>query len=163
MTKSEFKRLIESKIVILDGATGSNLQKKGMHTGICPELWMIDNAEKLVDLQLEFLEAGTDILFAPTFTSNRIKLREYDLEDRVDFFNKELVDISKRAIAEYREMTGNQRRIFIAGDITLTGEMVAPHGKLSFEELVDVYKEQMTSLLSAGVDLFIETMMSLQE
>ena len=61
MTKKEFKSFIESKIVILDGATGSNLQKKGMVPGVCPEKWMVDNKNVVVDLQRGFLEAGTEI------------------------------------------------------------------------------------------------------
>ncbi|MDD4112139.1 MAG: homocysteine S-methyltransferase family protein, partial [Herbinix sp.] len=72
MNKNEFIELIESKIVILDGACGSNLQKRGMLSGICPEQWMTDYADIVIDLQRQFLEAGTDIIFAPTFTSNRI-------------------------------------------------------------------------------------------
>ena len=58
--------LIESKIVIVDGATGSNLQKRGMPSGVCPEKWMIENPQAVIDLQREFLEAGSDIIFAPT-------------------------------------------------------------------------------------------------
>ena len=164
MTRKDFRKLIESKIVILDGATGSNLQKRGMESGICPELWMVENADIVCQLQQNFLEAGTDILFAPTFTSNRIKLREYVQEDKVAYYNQELVNISKKAVRMYRKNTGNMRNVYIAGDITMTGEMVAPTGKLPFEELIDVYKEQMEHLIKAGVDLFvIETMMSLQE
>lgn len=164
MTKKEFKKLVEEKIVILDGATGSNLQKRGMPTDICPEKWMIDHEDVVIDLQRDFIEAGTDILFAPTFTSNRIKLREYGLEDQIGFFNKKLVSISKKAIEKYNKNTQNQRKVYIAGDITMTGEMVAPLGKLLFDDLVEVYKEQMAYLLDEGVDLFvIETMMSLQE
>ena len=164
MTRKDFRKLIESKIVILDGATGSNLQKRGMESGICPELWMVENADIVCQLQQNFLEAGTDILFAPTFTSNRIKLREYGQEDKVAYYNQELVNISKKAVRMYRKNTGNMRNVYIAGDITMTGEMVAPTGKLPFEELIDVYKEQMEHLIKAGVDLFvIETMMSLQE
>lgn len=164
MTKKEFRDFIENKIVILDGATGSNLQKRGMSSGICPEQWMVDKAEIVTGLQLEFLESGTDILFAPTFTSNRIKLSEYGQEDNIAYYNEELVKISKKAIKMYREKTGNPRKIYIAADITMTGEMVEPTGKLSFEELVSVYKEQMGCLIKAGVDLFVvETMMSMQE
>lgn len=164
MTRKDFRKLIESKIVILDGATGSNLQKRGMESGICPELWMVENADIVCQLQQNFLEAGTDILFAPTFTSNRIKLREYGQEDKVAYYNQELVNISKKAVRMYCKNTGNMRNVYIAGDITMTGEMVAPTGKLPFEELIDVYKEQMEHLIKAGVDLFvIETMMSLQE
>lgn len=164
MTKKEFRNFTYKKIVILDGATGSNLQDRGMSSGMCPERWMVDNAKVVTNLQEEFLESGTDILFAPTFTSNRIKLKEYGEEDNISYFNEELVDISKKAVESYRRKTGNMRDIYIAGDITMTGEMLVPTGKLSFEELIDIYKEQMGYLVSAGVDLFvIETMMSLQE
>lgn len=164
MTKKEFRTLIGNKILTLDGATGSNLQKRGMEPGTCPEEWMVDNADIVSRLQQEFLEAGTDILFAPTFTSNRPKLKEYGLDDKIAYYNNELVKISKRAVYMYRKSTGNMRDIYIAGDITMTGEMVAPAGELSFEELIDIYKEQMGHLINAGVDLFvIETMMSLQE
>jgi 5-methyltetrahydrofolate--homocysteine methyltransferase len=164
MTRQEFLALIQSKIVILDGATGSNLQSRGMTTGISPELWMLQNPGKVVELQREFLEAGSDILFAPTFTANRIKLSEYGLEDRIEEFNKGLIRLSKEAIRTYREQTGNDRKVYIAADITMTGAQVYPVGTLTFEELVDTYKEQMAYLLEESVDLVvIETMMSLQE
>ncbi len=164
MTGREFKQLTESRVVFLDGATGSNLQKRGMTAGVSPEQWMLSNKEIVIGLQREFLEAGTDILLAPTFTSNRIKLREYGMEAELEQINRELVDISREAVKEYVRITGNQRKIYIAADITMTGEQVYPVGKLTFEELVDIYKEQMRCLISAGVDLFVvETMMSLQE
>lgn len=164
MTEQEFKELIHSRIVFLDGATGSNLQRRGMPTGVCPEQWMLANKDSVVKLQSEFLEAGTDILFAPTFTSNRVKLKEYGMEQELERVNRELVDISRTAIHEYRQKTGSDRNIYIAGDITMTGEQVYPVGNLPFEELVGIYKEQMACLIEAGVDLFVvETMMSLQE
>lgn len=164
MTNQEFIELTQSKIVILDGATGSNLQKRGMPTGVSPEKWMLENRQVVIDLQGEFLEAGTDILFAPTFTANRIKLREYGLEEEIERMNRGLIQISKEAVQEYRRRTGSQRRVYVAADITMTGEQVEPIGKLSFENLVEVYKEQYRIILAEGVDLIvIETMMSLQE
>ena len=164
MTRKEFRKLAEEKIIILDGATGSNLQNEGLHPGICPEQWMVDNKKKVIDLQLKYLEAGTDILFAPTFTANRIKLKEYNKDNYTAYYNEELVKISRTAVQIYREKAENPRKLYIAGDLTMTGLMVAPHGKLPFEDLVNVYKEQINALLAAGVDLFvIETMMSLQE
>ena len=63
MTKQEFREFVEKKIVVLDGATGSNLQKRGMPVGICPEQWIIENREIMKELQKEYLEAGTDILY----------------------------------------------------------------------------------------------------
>lgn len=165
MTKRDFLELTQSKIIILDGATGSNLQKRGMPTGVCPETWMVENSEIVIDLQREFLEAGTDILFAPTFTANRIKLKEYGLLKQLPDFNRKLLHISREAVRTYQEKTGDLRKVYIAADMTMTGEQVYPVGKLTFEELVDIYKEQTKIILEEGIaDLFvIETMMSLQE
>ena len=164
MTKKEFLELTQSRIVILDGSTGRNLQMRGMPTGVCPEDWMLKNPQVLIGLQREFLEAGTDILFAPTFGANRIKLEEYGLEKQTAEMNQGLVGLSKQAIEVYRSKTGDNRKIYIAADLTMTGEQVQPVGKMPFEELVDIYKEQLSYILSEGVDLIVvETMMSLQE
>lgn len=155
MNKQEFQALIKEHPIFLDGATGSNLQKKGMPTGVCPEKWILDNAQVLLDLQKEFVDAGSHIVYAPTFTANRIKLKEYGLEDQIRQMNHDLVAISKEAA---------KNRALVAGDITMTGEQLAPMGTLDFEELVDIYKEQIGYLEEAGVDLLVvETMMSLQE
>lgn len=154
MNREEFLNLTNS-LVILDGATGSNLQQRGMPSGVCPEKWIVENRQVMLDLQREYVEAGTDILYAPTFSGNRIKLAEYGLEAEIESLNKELVAISKEAAAG---------RALVAGDLTMTGEQLAPLGPLQFEELIDVYKEQIRYLDEAGVDLLvIETMMSLQE
>lgn len=162
MTKKEFLDLINSKIVLLDGATGSNMQKSGMTAGVCPEKWILEHSRVLVDLQKGYIESGSDILYAPTFTSNRIKLKEYGLEGELGSINRELVRLSKQAVEEASLKDG--RKVYIAGDLTMTGEQLYPIGTLDFEELVDVYKEQISYLLMEGVDLFvIETMMSLQE
>lgn len=155
MTKQEFKALTEKKIVILDGATGSNLQKCGLESGMCPEAWILEHPQTLIELQKAFVEAGSDIVYAPTFTANRIKLAEYGLEDKRREMNLALVELSKKAVGD---------RALVAGDLTMTGEQLAPMGTLDFEELVDVYKEQIGFLCEAGVDLLVvETMLSLQE
>ncbi|MDF2588738.1 MAG: homocysteine S-methyltransferase [Anaerocolumna sp.] len=163
MTKKEFQNLFQSKIVLLDGATGSNMQKSGMPSGVCPETWILEHSEALVELQKGYILSGSDILYAPTFTSNRIKLSEYGLADEIERINRGLVKLSKIAIQESNvEQTG--RKVYIAGDLTMTGEQLYPVGKLKFEELVDIYKEQIAYILMEGVDLFVvETMMSLQE
>lgn len=163
MTREEWKKLIDSRIVFLDGATGSNLLKRGMPAGVCPEKWILENPEVLIGLQKEFIEAGSDIIYAPTFTGNRIKLREYGLEEDISRMNQTLVELSKEAVRRVQEQNP-ERKVFVAGDITMTGQQLYPIGTLPFEELVEVYKEQIAYLLMAGVDLFVvETMMSLQE
>ena len=165
MTKQEFRELAEKRLIFLDGATGSNLQRAGMPAGVCPEAWILDNPDCFIRLQKSYLHRGTDILYAPTFTANRIKLAEYGLEDKLEEMNLRLVELSKRAVGEYMVEQRNAQFIpYIAGDVTMTGQLLAPLGPLSFEDAVNVYKEQMRVLVSAGVDLLvIETMMSLQE
>ena len=156
MTREAFRELVKKDPVLLDGATGTNLQKAGMPVGVCPEQWILENSEVLIDLQKRYVEAGTDILFAPTFTASRIKLKEYGLEDHLEEMNRKLVALSKEA--------AKGTNALVAGDLTMTGEQLYPLGDLMFEDLVDVYKEQAKIIAEAGADLFVvETMMSLQE
>lgn len=155
MTKQAFMDMIKETPIFLDGATGSNLLKRGMPAGVCPEKWILEHKDVLIGLQREFIEAGSNIIYAPTFSANRIKLKEYGLEKQIREMNFELTAAAKEAAGT---------KAFVAGDITMTGEQLAPMGKMDFEELVDIYKEQIGYLAEAGVDLLVvETMMSLQE
>ncbi len=160
MKREELSKLISIHPLFLDGATGTNLQKAGMPTGVCPELWIHEHRDAMIDLQKRYIAAGTQIIYAPTFTANRIKLSEYGLEGRMEELNNSMVQVSRDAIAA----ANADHEVFVAGDLTMTGEQLAPLGDLGFEELVDIYKEQVRFILDAGVDLFVvETMMSLQE
>ena len=158
MTREQFQTLVKQKILVLDGATGTNLQKAGMPTGVCPEKWILEHKDVMIRLQTDYINAGSNIIYAPTFSGNRIKLEEYGLADQLEAMNKELVELSKEAVAA----TGF--RAYVAGNLTMTGRQLYPIGKLKLEELIDVYKEQITVLNDAGVDLLVvETMMSLAE
>ncbi len=155
MKIDEFKKLTESGLVYLDGATGSNLIKRGMPGGVCPEKWILEHPDIFLELQKEFVEVGSHIIYAPTFTANRIKLKEYGLDGQIHKINHALVELSVKAAGG---------KALVAGDLTMTGRQIAPIGDMDFEELIDVYKEQIRLLYDAGVDLLIvETMMSLQE
>lgn len=155
MTREALYHRLKQGPLIMDGATGSNLQKAGMPTGVCPELWILEHEEVLIHLQKQYVEAGTDILFAPTFSGNREKLKEYGLGDRAKEINQKLVKISRKAAGE---------KALVAGDMTMTGVALEPIGPMKLEDLIDIYKEQAGYLLEAGVDLFVvETMMSLAE
>lgn len=155
MTKKEFREFVNKGPIILDGATGTNLMAAGMPIGVCPEAWILEHKEVLLNLQRGYVEAGTNIVYAPTFTGNRIKLEEYGLADRITEINTELVRLSREAVGD---------KALVAGDMTMTGQQLFPLGELMFEDLVEVYKEQASILDKAGADLFVvETMMSLQE
>lgn len=114
MTKQEFRdRLMQGKL-ILDGATGSNLQERGMPTGVCPEEWILEHRDVLKDLQMEYILAGSDAVYAPTFSGNRIKLGEYGLQNRLAEMNRELVQISREAISEARARMRSEKQTRIA-------------------------------------------------
>jgi len=155
MKKDSFKAYCDKSYLILDGATGSNLMKAGMPIGVCPEQWILEHPQALIDLQKAYVAAGSNIIYAPTFTANRIKLQEYGLYEQQESMINGLVALSKEAA---------EGKALIAGDITMTGKQLAPIGTMKTEELIDIYKEQIQLLDKAGVDLLIiETMMSLAE
>lgn len=155
MTKEEFSKLASERVLFLDGATGSNLIKAGMPTGVCTEEWILDHRDILVELQKKYVEAGSNFLYSPTFSGNRVKFKEFGLYDRIEEIIETLVSLSHKA---------SNGKAFICGDLTMTGEQLKPMGNMDFEELIDIYKEQIKYMVAAGVDiLVVETMMSLQE
>ena len=150
MTKQEFQQLIKSGPVILDGATGSNLMKAGMPRGICTEKWVCENPEPLTRLQQEYKKAGSQIVYASTFSANRISLENYGLENQVKELNTALMGISRNAVG---------KDVLVAGDLTTTGKQ-----EISYEELLEAYKEQILALVEAGADILVaETMMGITE
>ena len=140
--------------LILDGATGTNLTRRGMPAGVCPEKWVLDNPEILIGLQKEFIDAGSDAVLAPTFGANRKKLAEYGLADDLPGVNRRLVALSRQAVGDK----------LVAGDITGPGVFIRPVGDASFEDLYAIFYEQAKALEEAGVDFFaLETLMSLTD
>ncbi|WHH57304.1 homocysteine S-methyltransferase family protein [Petroclostridium sp. X23] len=155
MNRGEFREYLKNNIMILDGATGTQLQKKGMPRGVCPEQWVVEHPEVIMEVQREYVEAGSTAVYTCTFGGNRIKLEEFGLGDQVFEINKKLAQLSRQAVVD---------KAFVAGDLAPTGQFIHPIGELSFEEMVGVYKEQVRGLLEGGVDFFIvETMMDIQE
>ena len=153
MTKQEFLNLTKQGIVVLDGATGSCLKEAGMPNGVCTELWALENKEVVIDLQRKYAQAGSQIIYAPTFGANRVSLKMHGLEDRLEELNRQLVALSKEAVGE---------KALVAGDISTTGKML--EFDISKDEMLEVYKEQIRILADAGVDLLVgETLLSVDE
>lgn len=154
MTKNEFQKLAQN-ILLLDGATGSNLIAAGMPRGVCTETWVLEHKEIMQDLQRAYIDAGSRIIYAPTFGANRASLSLHNLEDHIKEMNTSLVSLSKEAAGD---------RAFVAGDITTTGKMMEPAGDLSYEDAFEIYKEQISLLHEAGADLLVaETMINIEE
>lgn len=141
--------------LILDGATGTQLQKRGCTSGMCSEQWVLEHPESIVEIQKNYIASGSQIVYACTFGANRVKLEENGIFNQVRDYNLRLVALSKQAAAG---------KAWVAGDIAPTGKFLAPMGDMAFEEMVEIYTEQASALEEAGVDLFvIETMMTLPE
>ena len=154
MTKEEFQKLAE-KVTLLDGATGSNLFVMGMPRGICSEEWILDHPDVLVELQKAYVEAGSQILCAPTFGANRFNLSSHGLGTQVEEMNHELVKISKKAV---------DGKAYVAGDVTAIVKMIGMSPEATYEKAMERYKEQMRYLVDAGVDVILmETMTSMDE
>lgn len=151
MTKLEFRELAACGPVLLDGATGSNLRTAGMPVGVPPEMWVLEHPDAILNLQRAYVDAGSRILCAPTFSANRLSLKNFGLEEQAGELNRKLTALSKAA-------AGGKALVF--GDLSTLGRPLEPVGDLSYGEAYDVYREQLDALASAGVDGFaLETLM----
>ncbi len=154
MNRNEFRELAATGILMLDGATGTELSRRGLPRGTCPELWVLEHPDVLLGLQSAYAAAGSRIVYAPTFGGNRFKLAEFGLETRLAELNRELVRLSRRA--------ANGALVF--GNMAPIGKFIEPFGDIPFEDAVAAFREQILSLLEGGADgLVVETMIDLQE
>lgn len=154
MTKNDFKELTKNPL-LLDGATGSNLMAAGMPRGVCTETWILQHRDILKELQQSYVNAGSRVLYAPTFGANRMNLSLHHLEEHIKEMNDALVSLARESAKDMA---------FVAGDITTTGKMMEPAGDLTYETAFEVYKEQISYLSQAGVDFIIaETMINIEE
>ncbi|MBN2298169.1 MAG: homocysteine S-methyltransferase family protein [Deltaproteobacteria bacterium] len=144
----------QGRVIILDGATGTELQARGMPEGVCPELWCLDNRECIQSVHEDYIKAGSDIIYTCTFGANRFKLSEYGAAN-IEEINTRLAGLAKRVAGD---------KCLVAGDIGPTGRFIEPFGEVDFDEAVEVFKEQARGLLAGGADLIvIETMIDIQE
>lgn len=142
-------------IYIFDGAMGTMLQNAGLPAGYCPELWNIEQPERITAIHKQYIEHGADIIETNTFGANRIKLTHYGLSDKVSYINEAAVQAARAACGPKTK---------IAGSVGPTGKLIHPLGDLSFDEAYDVYFEQISALHQAGVDMIlIETIIDIQE
>ena len=150
LTKEQFHALVENGFLLLDGATGSNLQKAGMPKGCCTEEWVLRHPDALVDLQRRYAAAGSNIIYAPTFQAQPIALEKVGLADKTQEINAQLVALSRSAAPD----------CLIAGDLTTLAVYCDSWDEGNFDLLVENYRRQIAGLLEGGADLLAaETLM----
>ena len=148
----------EKGFVLADGAIGTNLFAKGLETGDAPELWNVDEPEKVLELHSEFVEAGADILLTNSFGANAFRLKLHNAQDQVELLNQEAVRLAKKA-ADTADSP-----VFVAGSIGPTGELFSPLGALTYDDAFAAFEAQAKAMATAGADaLWIETMSSPEE
>lgn len=154
LTKEELHHKIASGLRFLDGATGSNLMKAGMPRGIPTELWVLEHPDALLNLQRAYAEAGSQILYAPTFQAQPIALGNFGLADKTEEINAQLVALT-------RSVSPN---ILVAGNLTTLAAFTDSFDKGNFDLLVENYRRQIRGLIDGGADLLAaETLMYPQE
>ena len=155
MKKDLFRIITEDNILTLDGATGSFLLAAGMPPNVCQEEWVLQHPDVLIGLQKQYVAAGSDIIYAPTFSANRPRLDDFGLGNEVRRINRQLTELS-------REAAGS--KAMIAGDVSITSSSLILYEEELFDSIKETYKEQILALADAGCDLIvIETMLNLQE
>ena len=150
LTKEEFHQLLAEGPLLLDGATGSNLQKAGMPRGCCTEQWILDNPQALTDLQRQYAEAGSRVLYAPTFQAQPIALERANLADQTEKVNARLAQLTHSAASG----------CLVAGNLTTLATFTDSFDPENFDLLVENYSRQIRGLVDGGVDLLAaETLM----
>ena len=154
LTKEQLHEKISAGVRFLDGATGSNLQKAGMPRGCSTEQWILEHPQALIQLQQSYAQAGSQIIYAPTFQAQPIALERPGLAEQTEQINAQLVQLSKSACPG----------CLIAGNLTTLATFTDSFDEGNFDLLVENYQRQIRGLLDGGADLLIgETLLYPQE
>lgn len=157
MPTSSFRQVLRSgRILVSDGATGTNYQSRGLERGMPPEQWLLDAPPQVTQLHREFIDAGANIVLTNTFGATSLRLTHAGLQDRAAEVNARAVSLAREAL--------NGREGWIAASMGPTGQLLEPYGPLARADAFASYAEQARALKDAGVDLLvIETQFDLAE
>jgi len=150
------ERLAQDAPLVADGATGTNLQRRGLPAGMAPDEWVFDHPEQILQLHQDFIQAGSQIILTDTFGGSSLRLRDSKVAGRAVELNRRAVELARQAADPYA--------VYVAGSIGPTGALLKPYGPLEADEARAAFAEQAAALSSSGVDLLvIETQFDLQE
>ncbi len=156
MVESFRQALQSGRIFVADGATGTNLQARGLERGKAPEEWLLENPEEIIRLHREFVAAGSNIILTDTFGATPLRLTHAGLETRAAEVNRRAVELARQAT--------DGKPVWVAGSMGPTGQLLEPYGPLPYADAVAAYAEQARALVEAGVDLLvIETQFDMSE
>ena len=149
---------LAERVLVGDGAMGTQLQSAGLEPGACGEAWNVDHPDRVASHYRSFIDAGSDIVLTNTFGGTRYRLKLHSAENRVHELNHAAAAILREVVESY------DRDIIVAGSIGPTGEILAPLGDLEPGDAVEAFAEQALALADGGADvIWIETMSSREE
>jgi 5-methyltetrahydrofolate--homocysteine methyltransferase len=150
--------LLTGKVLLADGATGTNYFAMGLTSGEPPEFWITDHPDRVESLHQQFVDAGSDIILTNTFGCNRHRLKLHNAQDRTFELAKAAAQIARK-VAD-----ASPRPVVVAGSVGPTGELFEPLGALTEADAVDAFAEQIEGLKAGGADVaWIETMSAPEE
>lgn len=143
LSKSELQERITAGMRFMDGATGSVLRTLGMPRGCPTDQWVLEHPEVLQNLQRQYAEAGTQIIFAPTFQCQPIALKERGLDPQTEQINARLIALTREAAPD----------CLIAGDITTLAAFCDSWNTENMDLLIKNYRRQIRGLMDGGADI----------
>ncbi len=148
------EKLNNGKLVILDGAMGSELEKSGAKMD--KNLWCgtcsVEFPELVTKVHEDYIKAGADVITTNTYACTPISMKNYGLEKSIEVFNQKSVQVAKKAIKN------SKKDIALAGSVSASGSFY----KLGIKAMIPGFKEQIKILKEEGVDLIILEAMSSQ-
>lgn len=155
MSPPSLMEALKTRVLLGDGAMGTQLQNAGLESGHCGEAWNVDHPDRVLRIQRAYAEAGSDILLTNTFGASRIMLNRHGEADRT-------VEINRASVAIAREALGGHG--YVLGDIGPFGGLMEPYGEIP-RSLVEVaFREQARALVEAGADgIIVETQTAFEE
>lgn len=158
MSDALTRMLTDNAWLMADGATGTTLFNMGLTSGDAPELWNVDEQDKIRTLYRGAVEAGSDIFLTNSFGGNASRLKLHGAEGRVRELNKAAAELGR----EVADASG--RTVVVAGSVGPTGEIMEPMGSLTYQGAVEMFHEQAEGLKEGGADvLWVETISAPEE
>ncbi len=151
-----FLDALRTRVLLGDGAMGTQLQYAGLEPGGCGEMWNVECPERVIKIQREYSEAGSDCLLTNTFGASRIMLERHDHGDDARAINEAGARIAREAFGD--------RPGFVIGDIGPFGGLMEPYGEVPESRVRESFLEQAEALVAGGVDaVIIETQTAIEE
>jgi 5-methyltetrahydrofolate--homocysteine methyltransferase len=144
-----------TRVLLGDGAMGTELQNAGLESGHCGEAWNLDHPDRVLGIQRAYVEAGSDVLLTNTFGASRIMLNRHGEADRTAAINAAGVKIAREALGG---------RGFVLGDVGPFGGLMEPYGEIPRADVERAFREQTKALVDAGADgIIVETQTAFEE